>query len=1088
MSISVDYDVAVYVGGEQLLASSLVLMEASPFLGRLLTSVNHCDGCSTIKTIVLAEENLDNVNILLSALNAKFLQVPPSRFKETSGMEDLCRGLEIKDVLWPSFPSVPEPSMTLPEETDLLTIVEVCTASEGDEMQPQETSSKKSSPHSNSDEGYSDHGEEKEEEGNNMSDEKSSPNSECALETIPAQSMVSVEPSPTFTHRRPIRQRYLVRPSPFEKNRRQSFEQEESSGKSTKALRQKHFCGNCLGCAREEDCGECHFCLDKPKFGGPGIKKQKCELRWCEQHPRINRGPGSLRREALKCIDCSEEYYSYQVLDSHMKIAHDKYEANDEYYKIKDPSLTFKRVDKDQQFAQLFPDSSIEYEEVKENTDSADEPNRVSGDVSKQMPVREENNSAGHEGNSNTSRNIGKSDCLSPEEKLEEIRMMKCQLKRALEDQQNNSESSPRKKPRILLTLKVGVPCPEINDMEPEKRTKEKKKKGKTPRDYKSVEGSNQVNQGATKTNALDQDKRPKEDSEGAACGERSRRYETKSTSQISLPIERSKVQRFKCSLCDQTEVKRSDLYAHYASSHFRNQLVQRLGAEKRECTKHKLTFQSQINMVVHFGRVHSMVEDFLPPEHRLPVTSQGTISTGASKKKRSKVRKRKRTKEHNIKESDSAKFKSPQNAQMYIKNRENAMSNSQSARKCQSDCDEAKGLEVKEVGRPAKPSHIEVGPKKKERVFFLEDIVSHEEALLRLRGKMIGTKSPGDTQESKDRAAKHDLSQRAEEERLEERNGEHLAETDDVDSDEDDFYVQLDESDAENEDLVDKVKHGEEVVVGARSKGVEEDNKHQTISARPFTSTIAHIVPQPLEIDSGTSMAAHHIVQLPSQCSKCGEQFSSVRRAIIHEVEICQSVERRSHPSFKMKIFKCGPCEKNFVLRRKFELHMERHKGEGEILIVNHTTLRPEAMGAIIEDGEACKTELTSSSDSEGETTFEEAKQLYQSKMNHLTTTSPDFEEPDKHGQLKKGDEECGVVEEFEQGEENEQGKENGPGGENGQGEEYEQGKENGQGERNFKVENEEELYRPCDEDLIDIKDDIKDIRAIFSSDEEED
>ena len=210
--------------------------------------------------------------------------------------------------------------------------------------------------------------------------------------------------------------------------------------------------------------------------------------------------------------------------------------------------------------------------------------------------------------------------------------------------------------------------------------------------------------------------------------------------------------------------------------------------------------------------------------------------------------------------------------------------------------------------------------------------------------------------------------------------------------------------------------------------------------------------------------MAAHHIVQAPSQCSKCGEQFSSVRRAIIHEVEICQSVERRSHPSFKMKIFKCGLCEKNFVLKRKFLLHMERHKGEGEILIVNHTTLRPEAMEEVPDDGEACKTDLTSSSDSDGETSFEEAKQLYQKKMYHLTTTSPFYEERAEHGQLRKGD------------------------GEFEQGEEYEQGKENGQGERNFEVENGEELYRPCDEDLIDIKDDIKDIRAIFSSDEDED
>ena len=52
-------------------------------------------------------------------------------------------------------------------------------------------------------------------------------------------------------------------------------------------------------------------------------------------------------------------------------------------------------------------------------------------------------------------------------------------------------------------------------------------------------------------------------------------------------------------------------------------------------------------------------------------------------KKKKSKVRKRKRTNEHNIKESDSAKLKSAGNAQMCSKNRENAMSNGQSARKC---------------------------------------------------------------------------------------------------------------------------------------------------------------------------------------------------------------------------------------------------------------------------------------------------------------------------------------------------------------------------------------------------------------------
>lgn len=30
---------------------------------------------------------------------------------------------------------------------------------------------------------------------------------------------------------------------------------------------------------RQEDCGVCNMCLDKPKFGGPNIKKQACQLK-----------------------------------------------------------------------------------------------------------------------------------------------------------------------------------------------------------------------------------------------------------------------------------------------------------------------------------------------------------------------------------------------------------------------------------------------------------------------------------------------------------------------------------------------------------------------------------------------------------------------------------------------------------------------------------------------------------------------------------------------------------------------------------------------------------------------------------------
>ena len=51
---------------------------------------------------------------------------------------------------------------------------------------------------------------------------------------------------------------------------------------NTKIRRRGRGCGTCFGCARE-DCGKCSYCLDKPKYGGPGRKKQRCALRICSQ-------------------------------------------------------------------------------------------------------------------------------------------------------------------------------------------------------------------------------------------------------------------------------------------------------------------------------------------------------------------------------------------------------------------------------------------------------------------------------------------------------------------------------------------------------------------------------------------------------------------------------------------------------------------------------------------------------------------------------------------------------------------------------------------------------------------------------------
>ena len=45
-------------------------------------------------------------------------------------------------------------------------------------------------------------------------------------------------------------------------------------------IKRKHRCNQCPQCLAD-DCGTCKFCLDKPKFGGKGSKKQCCIKRRC---------------------------------------------------------------------------------------------------------------------------------------------------------------------------------------------------------------------------------------------------------------------------------------------------------------------------------------------------------------------------------------------------------------------------------------------------------------------------------------------------------------------------------------------------------------------------------------------------------------------------------------------------------------------------------------------------------------------------------------------------------------------------------------------------------------------------------------
>lgn len=48
--------------------------------------------------------------------------------------------------------------------------------------------------------------------------------------------------------------------------------------------RRKTACHQCSSCLRE-DCGDCSYCRDKPKFGGPNTKRKKCILKKCQNIP-----------------------------------------------------------------------------------------------------------------------------------------------------------------------------------------------------------------------------------------------------------------------------------------------------------------------------------------------------------------------------------------------------------------------------------------------------------------------------------------------------------------------------------------------------------------------------------------------------------------------------------------------------------------------------------------------------------------------------------------------------------------------------------------------------------------------------------
>ncbi len=66
----------------------------------------------------------------------------------------------------------------------------------------------------------------------------------------------------------------------FARQSREAPRLRRGGGNPSPRLTQKYRCGKCDECL-VGDCGCCASCLDKPRFGGPGSRKQACLTRRC---------------------------------------------------------------------------------------------------------------------------------------------------------------------------------------------------------------------------------------------------------------------------------------------------------------------------------------------------------------------------------------------------------------------------------------------------------------------------------------------------------------------------------------------------------------------------------------------------------------------------------------------------------------------------------------------------------------------------------------------------------------------------------------------------------------------------------------
>ena len=549
----VDLDVAVHVKGsrEPVLTNSLLLAAASPFLHKVLSSLNYCYGCTSRKTIILAEEQKDTVDGLLHLLHAKYMKQAPSTSlaNEEPEFEKLCRRLAIRDeALASPLEQVLSRSRSDEEGDRNDEDIEMPKSQEAEATKEASqilfASKYATIPFPSEQELFGPDG-----NGDRNDEEKETPQfheSEAPLDE--SQKLNALKDGTTsslsLAGKRPKHQRYPVR-IPFEKlpqssldkiakvktskNKSHSQKRETKRTRNRKRPKRRNNCGSRFGCAQEDDCGESDFCLDKPKFGGRGIQKQKCGLRRCElRDSRNNSHLGSQRQKDLDKKD--------KPVDNCIH-----FDYNSEVYSTTGPTATSKCVNRDlgYNFGANHDEENINQDEFEENAQSANGADRVIREASKQSVATQQHN-------------LGFGEKTKP-------------------------PNSKKVRREVFIT----------RDKNEAKEVKER-----------------------------DPDYRPE------TSAKRNKRSNPKYGSGRLLV----------CYKCGQKKSIRSNLYGHYASFHFRDQLIEHIGAERKYCEEHKVMLKGKGHIAVHFGGVHNMVEHFLPSQYHISLKSQEKRATKAKK------------------------------------------------------------------------------------------------------------------------------------------------------------------------------------------------------------------------------------------------------------------------------------------------------------------------------------------------------------------------------------------------------------------------------------------------------------------------